>query len=138
LVSRARRHGGGFLVAGLGFGEGAEREQAALIPVALGIRVVLARSFDPGFRRQLVNAGVLPLRLRVEADYRTLAPGDELEVPALPESLQPGRPIEVRNLTRGIQHTLPHDLDARETVTVRAGGLLRSLSSAALAAEARS
>jgi aconitase A len=70
---------------------------------------------------------VLPLRFRIEADARSLESGDELEIPGLPESLEAGKPLAVRDLTRGTQHALPHDLSAREAAVVRAGGLLPSI-----------
>jgi aconitate hydratase len=120
----AWRQGGGFVVAGREFGMAPHREQAALVLVELGVRAVLARSFDRGFLRRLAQAGVLPLRLRLESDYHALAAGDELEIPGLPETLEPGKPLVVRNLTRASQHTLPHDLGAREIELIRAGGLL--------------
>jgi aconitate hydratase len=88
------------------------------------VRAVLARSFEPAFRRQLVEAGILPLRLRILADERGIHEGDELEIPGLPESLEPGKPVTVRNLARGSQLALPHDLSAREIEVVVAGGLL--------------
>jgi aconitate hydratase len=122
---RARAHGGGFIVAGADFGTGVSRDPAALAPLALGVRAVLAVSFDPIYRRQLVNAGVLPLRFAVAADREDVGRGDELELPGIPEGLEEGLPLVARNLTRGTQFTVRHDLNARMIETLVVGGVLR-------------
>jgi aconitate hydratase len=127
FVARARAEGGGFLVAGSGLGAGERREQVAMILVALGIRGILARSFDAEFRRQLRQHGVLSLRFGTEADADTVRVGDELEIPDLPEGLEPGKPLVVRDLTRGAPCTVHHDLDESGVMELRAGGLLAAL-----------
>ena len=77
-----------------------------------------------GLRAALVHAGVLPLCFASEADYDAVERGDDLELPGLPETPAPGRPLAVRDLTRGTQLAMRHDLDPRELEIVRAGGLL--------------
>jgi hypothetical protein len=62
--------------------------------------------------------------LASDQDYRSLRQGDELEIPGLPDALEVGRPLVVRNLTRGVQFAVSHGLDARELEIVKAGGLL--------------
>jgi aconitase A len=86
---------------------------------------VIARSWEPGFRKRLVECGVLPLTFARATDLEAVAPGDELELPTLPHGLEPGRPLVVRNLTRGTQMDVRHDLDARAVAIARGGGLLR-------------
>jgi aconitate hydratase len=86
---------------------------------------VIARSWDPGFRRRLLAAGVLPLTFARAADLDAFAAGDELELPTLPHGLEPGRPLVVRNLTHGTQLDVRHDLDARSIAIAKSGGLLR-------------
>src|SRR4030095_11054753 len=131
LPERAARAHGGRPVAGAGVGAGERRVQAALVLVQLGIRAVLARSFGAAWRADLVAQGILPLAFSVETDGADVAAGDELEIPDLPDGLEPGRPLVVRNLTRGLQLTLRHDLNPREIATVRAGGVLRALAAPA-------
>jgi aconitate hydratase len=126
FAARAIRDQGGFVVAGVAFGTGGCRSQAAIVMTQLGIRAVLARSFAPSFRKQLVLHGLLPLRFATPGDYDHVRQRDELEIPDLPEGLEPHKPLVVRNLTRGTQYTVRHELAARELVTVRAGGLLRA------------
>lgn len=125
FAARARRHGGGWIVAGAQFGSGVAREPAALALLALGVRGVLAVSFGADHRRHLVHAGILPLRFVVPEDHDEIGAGDELEVPGLPEVLVEGIPVVVRNLTRGTRFTARHELNSRQLATVIAGGLLR-------------
>jgi aconitase A len=113
------------VLAGEGVGGGPPREQAALVLVALGVRAVIARSFDPGFRSRLLQAGVLPLKFARPSDLDGFAAGDELELPTLPHGLEPGRPLVVRNLTHGTQLDVRHDLDAHAIAVAKRGGLLR-------------
>ncbi len=124
FARRAREHGGGFLVAGAAFGTGPVWDTAALVPAALGVRVVIARSIVPGFRRALALAGVLPLQFVAAPDYGAVARGDELEIPGLPHVIEAGRTLVVRNLSRGTQYSVRHDLSPREAARLCAGGLL--------------
>jgi aconitate hydratase len=124
FARRAQSLRGGLLVAGSGVGGGERGEIAALVLAALGVRGVLARRFDTEFHRHLVHAGILPLLLAHEADVGAIEPGDELEIPGLPEALAPGKPLVVRNLTRGSQYTPQHDLAPRDIAILEAGGLL--------------
>jgi homoaconitase/3-isopropylmalate dehydratase large subunit len=124
FTARALASAGGFVVAGEGFGKGVRREAAALVLVALGVRAVIARSFDPVFRRRLLEAGALPLSFARGADLDAFAAGDEIELPTLPHGLEPSRPLVVRDLTRGTQLDVRHELDARAIAIARSGGLL--------------
>ncbi|MEK7330366.1 MAG: aconitate hydratase, partial [Candidatus Eisenbacteria bacterium] len=130
FAARARTHGGGFLVAGADYGIGPRVPHAALALVQLGVRAILARSFVPDHRAELVRHGVLALRFAGGTDPDGPRQGDELEIPGLPEVLEPNRPLAVRDLTRGAQFTLHHDLTLREIEMVRAGGLLGVLTTA--------
>lgn len=125
FARRALACGGGFVIAGEGLARGPRSEQAALVLVALGVRAAIARSWDPGFRRRLLEAGALPLTFARPRDVDSFAAGDELELPTLPHGLDPGRPLVVRNLTRGTQLDVRHDLDARAIAIAKSGGLLR-------------
>jgi aconitate hydratase len=124
FAGHARRQGGGFVTAGRDFGAGEPGELAAVVLASLGVRAVIARSYAPAFVRRLTHAGVLAAEFRHERDEREIERGDELEIPGLPGALEPGRPLTVRNLTRGSQYTVAHRLDARAIDWLRAGGLL--------------
>jgi aconitate hydratase len=127
FAARARAAGGGVLVAGERFGSGVPWDTAALAPLALGVRVMLARSLAPEFAHVAALAGVLPLEFVNEGDARAVAAGDELEIPGLPEALAPGRALVVRNLTQGTQYTVRHPLAARDVDRLAVGGLLAAL-----------
>jgi aconitate hydratase len=134
FAARARAHGGGFVVAGAEYGIGPAVPHAALALVQLGVRAILARSFIPGHRAELVRHGVLTLRFAAGRNLDGPRLGDELEIPGLPEVLEPNRPLAVRDLTRGTQFTLHHDMTLREIEMVRAGGLLGTLAAAGASA----
>ncbi len=125
--ARARAHGGGFLVAGSDYGSGARSPLAALALVQLGVRAILARSFAAEHRAELTRHGVLTLRFAGGEEQEGPHEGDELEIPGLPEVLEPNRPLAVRDLSRGAQFALHHDLTRRGIEMVRAGGLMGML-----------
>jgi len=122
FAQRARQQGGGFVVAGANYGQGSSREHAALGPLHLGVRAVLARSFARIHRANLVNFGILPLVLPEGA---APAAGDELRLPGVREALAQGKPVVVENLTQGTRGEARHDLSGRQVEIVLAGGLLR-------------
>jgi aconitate hydratase len=127
FAARATAEGGGWVVAGRGLGAAPVHEEAVLVIESLGVRGMLARSFDPVFRRLLRQHGLLALRFAAAGDCEAVACGDELEIPDLPDGLEPGKPLVVRNLTQGAQYTLHHDLDEAGVREVRAGGLLATV-----------
>jgi aconitate hydratase len=127
FAARARARDGGFVVAGDQFGEGVPWDTAALVLVQLGIRAVIARSIQGDFERVLAQAGIMPLRWASANDGRGVQPGDELELPGVPETFIAGRPIVARNLTQGTQYTLRHSLGPRDVERLRSGGLLADI-----------
>jgi aconitate hydratase len=121
FTARAKAAGGGFIVGGVNYGQGSSREHAALAPMALGIRAVLARSLARIHSANLANSGILPLRLPPDAP---VGQGDELELRDVRTRLEAGRPLEVTNLTAERTFEVTHDLTPRQTLIVLAGGLL--------------
>jgi hypothetical protein len=93
--------------------------------------VVIARSFAVECELALGHAGVLALTVGRRPLHEIARAGEELEIPGLPEAVEPGHPVGVRNLTRGVQDTLHHGLDANAVSVWRAGGLLARAVSAA-------
>lgn len=135
IVARSRAHGGGVVVAGRDVAayEGLDAAPRAL--AAAGVRVLIAVSFAPGARRRFAQHGVLPLTWRRADDAQTVAVGDVLELAGLPESLQPGEGVELRDLTTGWRLDLEHGLGVADLETLAAGGWLRWAAHAAHAAE---
>jgi len=124
FVARAREWGGGIIVGGLNYGQGSSREHAALVPMYLGVRAVIARSYARIHHANLINFGILPLVFMAEADYEALQQADELELADLPGALRAGGPLHVVNHTQGTQFEVLHGLTPREIEIVLAGGLL--------------
>lgn len=121
---RAQKAGGGFVVGGENYGQGSSREHAALAPMFLGLKGVIAKSFARIHRANLVNFGILPLELADPADYESLDRGDELELSGVNEKLRKGGVFTLTNKTKGKEIALRCPLDSRELAMIRAGGLL--------------
>ncbi len=124
---RAKEAGGGFVVAGENYGQGSSREHAAATVMYLGVRAVLARSYARIHESNLVNFGIPPLRFADPSAYEAIAQGDELDLVDLARSLERGREIVARNLTRGGEYRLGHALSSRQLDTLLSGGLSRHL-----------
>ncbi len=121
---RAHKAGGGFVVGGENYGQGSSREHAALAPMFLGLKGVIAKSFARIHRANLVNFGILPLELATPADYESLEQGDELELTGVSEKLKKGEVFNLINKTKGKEIALRCPLDSREFAIIKAGGLL--------------
>lgn len=87
FAERAKANGGGFIVAGGNYGQGSSREHAALAPLYLGVKAVLAKSFARIHRANLMNNGILPLEFTDEADYDAIAPDDEIVIENAPAQI---------------------------------------------------
>jgi aconitate hydratase len=124
FAKRARDRGGGFIVAGSNYGQGSSREHAALAPMVLGIKGVMARSFARIHRANLINFGILPMTFVTDAELEKIQPGDQLTIEGVLRSLKNGRALRVLNTTRGRAFEVHIDLDRREKDVVVAGGLL--------------
>jgi aconitate hydratase len=133
FVARAKAAGQGFIVAGQTYGQGSSREAAAIGPMLLGVRGVLAKSFARIHRANLINWGVLPLELVDPADYDAIAAGHRLRITAVTEGLTTGA-LVVRDEAIGRRIETRCQLTARERDILLAGGRLahtRGLGSAA-------
>ena len=134
FVARAREKGGGFVIAGQNYGQGSSREHAALAPMYLGVRAVIAQSFARIHLANLANFGIAPLVLEDPAQYERLDQGDELEIPYLAERLREGETtFEVINHTRGDRFEVRLELTGRPREVLLAGGLLNFVREQALA-----
>ena len=119
-----RERGGHAVVAGENYGQGSSREHAALAPRYLGLRVVIARSFARIHWQNLVNFGVLPLRLDDPSEYDRIEANDVLTLGALRGQIAGDRAVRVENATRKRTFTAHHDLSGRQVDVVLAGGLI--------------
>lgn len=120
---RAEESGGGFIVGGANYGQGSSREHAALAPLYLGIKAVIAKSFARIHRQNLINFGILPLVLVNEQDYEEIQPDDELILEDARNHLLSDT-LELTNKKTGKTIPVKHHLSVRQKAIILAGGLL--------------
>ncbi|MBW7573524.1 aconitate hydratase [Caproiciproducens faecalis] len=121
---RCREYGKGIVVGGSNYGQGSSREHAVLVPLYLGIKAVVAKSFARIHCANLANAGILPLVFKNEKDYDGIDQMDELELPDIRATVENGGTVTVKNLTKGTSFEADAVLSDRQRKIVLAGGLL--------------
>jgi len=121
---RARELGGGFLVGGENYGQGSSREHAALAPMYLGIKVILAKSYARIHRSNLINFGILPLIFKSPDEFDRIQQGDQLRIKDVRDRLEKDEFLEIENATQGRTFEISHGLSDREMRILLAGGLL--------------
>ena len=119
---RAKAAGDGIILGGSNYGQGSSREHAALVPMYLGIRCVIAKSFARIHVANLINAGILPLTFADPADYEALAQGQKLTLQNIQSGMAEGKIIVTDE--SGNAFTALCDLSARQQAILMAGGLL--------------
>ena len=120
---RAKEAGSSVIVAGSNYGQGSSREHAALVPLYLGVRAVIAKSFARIHAANLINAGILPLVFADEKDYDAIRQDDVLKLTDLLEGLRSGT-VTVLNTTSGKTFSATCALSERQRKILLAGGLL--------------
>ena len=120
--ARAKAAGSGIILGGSNYGQGSSREHAALVPMYLGIRAVVTKSFARIHVANLINAGILPLTFENEADYDKFTQGDKLTISGILEGMDTGF-VTMKNET-GEQVRLHCNLTQRQKEILLAGGLL--------------
>jgi aconitate hydratase len=125
---RIREWGGGFIIGGDNYGQGSSREHAALAPLQLGVRAVIAKSFARIHRRNLVAQGIVALTFDDESDYAKAEVGQCWALPQLREELKAGsETISARIEDTGDELVLRHDFTPKEREVLVCGGLLEYL-----------
>ncbi|WP_425058297.1 3-isopropylmalate dehydratase large subunit [Sporomusa carbonis] len=122
--NRALAQGGGLIVAGANYGQGSSREHAALAPLYLGIKAVIAQSFARIHRANLINYGILPLLFALPGDYGKVAQDDTLSIDNLLEQIKGNEFVRAFNATSGQELVLRLIATPREREIILAGGLL--------------
>lgn len=123
-----KENGGGIIVAGENYGQGSSREHAALAPMYLGIKAVMAKSFARIHLANLINFGILPLVFENPEDYNTIEEMDDLAFENL-DALQADQPLVVKNLTKGLEYNLIPQFSAQDIPVLQAGGTLNYIRS---------
>ena len=120
---RAKAAGQSIVVGGSNYGQGSSREHAALVPMYLGVRAVIAKSFARIHVANLINAGILPLTFKNPDDYDALNQGDRLALRDIHAGMDAGR-VMLDDLTTGQTFELACDFTGRQKAMLKAGGLL--------------
>jgi aconitate hydratase len=124
FAKRAKQLGGGFVVGGQNYGQGSSREHAALAPMYLGIKAILAKSYARIHRSNLINFGILPLTFKDQEEFQKIQQGDQLKIKDIQVKLKKDKFLEIENMTQQRVFEVSHGLNQREKETLLAGGLL--------------
>lgn len=113
---------GGFIVAGENYGQGSSREHAAMAPMYLGIKAVMAKSFARIHKANLINFGIIPLTFGNPADYDDI---DEMDVLAIEDTTQAATgKVSVKNVTKGTEYVMDCDITDDDFILLQHGGAL--------------
>ena len=126
FAARAKAMGKSIIVGGENYGQGSSREHAAINPMYLGVKCVIAKSIARIHKGNLVNHGIIPMLFSDPADYDRIDQDDVLSVDGLPDQI-PERKVRVNNETKGFSFDTVLDLTENEVGVVLAGGQLRFL-----------
>lgn len=124
FAEHCKEAGKGIIIGGANYGQGSSREHAALVPLYLGIKAVITKSFARIHCANLVNAGIIPFTFANEADYDRISVNDELCLEGIRESIANGTDVTLKNLTTGENYKLDYQLSERQRDILLAGGLL--------------
>jgi len=122
---RIKAEGKGIIIGGANYGQGSSREHAALVPLYLGVKAVITKSFARIHVANLVNAGILPFTFANEADYDRIDQMDQLELADIRTAMENNTPVVLKNLTKNEEYPLDAShLSARQRAMLLCGGLL--------------
>ena len=121
---RAKKKGGGVILGGSNYGQGSSREHAALVPLYLGIKAVVAKSFARIHVANLINFGIVPMTLANADDYDKFNEGDQLEIKDFAAAVASGTEATLVNKTNGATAKLQLSLSARQREMLLSGGCL--------------
>lgn len=118
---RAKEKGGGIIIGGDNYGQGSSREHAALVPLYLGVKAVIVKSFARIHKANLINAGIIPLRFENAADYGRIPLGEKLVIGGLREAVRSGGEVIAETQHGNVRLIL--ELSERDRAILLAGGL---------------
>ena len=126
FAARAKELGKSIIIGGENYGQGSSREHAAINPMYLGVKCVIAKSIARIHKGNLVNHGIIPMLFADPADYDKIDQGDDLEIENLLDQV-PTRTVTVKDTTKGFSFQVNLDLSDNEVEVVLCGGQLRYL-----------
>jgi aconitate hydratase len=115
------------IVGGLSYGQGSSREHAALCPMFLGVKAVIAKSFERIHSANLINFGIIPLTFKTESDYDEIESGDEIQIPNIRKVISKNEPLFLKNLSKKKDFEVNYKLSERQRNIILAGGMLSYL-----------
>ena len=121
---RIKEEGKGIVIGGANYGQGSSREHAALVPLYLGVKAVITKSFARIHCANLINAGILPLTFANADDYDKISQGDELSLKGIKNAIINSESAVLVNLTKNEEYAINYDLSPRQKDIILAGGLL--------------
>jgi aconitate hydratase len=121
---RAKAKGGGIILGGENYGQGSSREHAALVPLYLGIKAVIAKSFARIHVANLINFGIVPMTLKKTEDYDKISEGDEIYIEGFADGVLNEDKLVLTDRTNGKEIELSLSLTERQRKILTAGGLL--------------
>ena len=124
FAENCKKEGKGIIIGGANYGQGSSREHAALVPLYLGIKSVVAKSFARIHMANLINAGIVPFTFANADDYDKIDQGDELVIENIKNSIQNKLDIVLKNTTKNESYPLAYEFSERQTDMILAGGLL--------------
>ena len=124
FAERCKAAGKGFIIGGANYGQGSSREHAALVPLYLGIKAVIAKSFARIHCANLINAGIMPFTFENPDDYDKIDKDDILALNGIRSAIKDGGKVVLENVTKGEKYALSYDYSARQTAMILDGGLL--------------
>ena len=124
FAENCKAEGKSFIIGGANYGQGSSREHAALVPLYLGIKAVIAKSFARIHCANLINAGIMPFTFENPDDYDKVSQGDVLELPEIRNAIKSGSKVTLINKTTGEEYALCYDYSERQKAMILEGGLL--------------
>ncbi len=122
---RAKAKGGGVILGGVNYGQGSSREHAALVPLYLGVKAVIAKSFARIHAANLINFGIVPMTLENPDDYEKISEGDKIEILGFGDAVRADGKVYLLDKTNGVKIPLVIEFTERQRAILAAGGLLR-------------
>ncbi len=117
------------IVGGLSYGQGSSREHAALCPMFLGVKAVIAKSLERIHTANLINFGIIPLTFKSDGDYNKVEQGDDIEIPDIRSVIESGGVVKVKNKTKSVEFEVDYNLSDRQKEIILAGGTLAYMKS---------
>lgn len=124
FAENCKKMGGGIIIGGQNYGQGSSREHAALVPLYLGIKAVVAKSFARLHKANLINSGIIPLTFKNPEDYDKIEKFDKVTLKDVKNAIENDKDITLINETKGEEYTLVGGFSERQKNMLIFGGLL--------------